>query len=390
MRFAMAVLMASTAWPAAAEEAATDGEPSLTYPRLTGEVLLEIQNDWTYDADRTENQQNDLYATIEPDLSLFLTKELFFNTHLVFEPVKDIDPQDNRYFGDEGLYVESLTVNYQTDTFGVFGGKFTPNFGLCYDAAPGIYGTDVCEDDIELAERIGFGFNATLQMGEFGAHTLSGSTFFADTSPLSNSVFTERGRLRDEDGGASNTESFESFAIALDGSDIEPLPAFRYHLAFARQSVNKIGVDSRAFLPEREGIFDPEEPPEIGDPNDASDEYRVAVAGELPIEVMEEFTITPLFEYDRLWNAEGIPEQNRDYITSALLFEYGNWNLGMSSTVRLVHNSEGKDFQDYLAQVSAGYRFDFGLGLDVGWARVSEENEGKDVLGALLSYTYEF
>ncbi|QLH38615.1 MAG: hypothetical protein HWD60_06230 [Defluviicoccus sp.] len=105
---------------------------------------------------------------------------------------------------------------------------------------------------------------------------------------------------------------------------------------------------------------------------------------------MENLTITPLFEYDRFWNAEGIPEQDRDYFTAALSFELDNWNMALASTTRLIHNSEGEDYQDYLVQVSAGYRFDFGLGVDVGWARVEEENASKNVLGALVSYTYEF
>lgn len=385
-------LLAATAGPAFAQTAAEEAEvETLTYPRFTGEVLFEIQNDWTYDANQTEDQNNDLYTTIEPDLSLFLTPEFFFNTHLVFEPVKDISPPgDNRYFGDEGLFVEALTANYQTERWGIFAGKFAPNFGICFDAAPGVYGTDVCEDDIEMTERIGFGGNVNWSLGEFGAQSLSGSTFFQDTSYLSNSIFTERGRVRDEDGGPSNTESFESFAIALDGSDVEAMPGFRYQVAFAMQDVDKIAEDSRAFLPENEGIFDPDLAEEIGDPNDTNNEYRMAIAGEWPIEVLEDFTITPLFEYDRFWNAQGIPEQNRDYFTAALSFEIDNWNMALASTTRLIHNSEGEDYQDYLFQVSAGYRFDFGLGIDVGWARVDEENDSKNVLGALLSYNYEF
>ena len=381
-----------TAGPVLAEDAGDEDETdTLTYPRITGEVLFEFQNDWAYDADHTEDQNNDLYTTIEPDVSLFVTPEFFLNTHLVFEPVKDISPPgDNRYFGDEGLFVESLTANYQTERWGVFGGKFSPNFGLCFDAAPGIYGTDVCEDDIEMTERIGFGGNVGWSLGEFGSQSLSGSTFFQDTSQMSNSIFTERGRVRDEDGGPSNTESFESFAIALDGSDIEAAPGFHYQVAFAMQDVNKISEDARAFLPENEGIFDPDLAAEIGDVNDTSNEYRLALAGEWPIEVMENLTITPVFEYDRFWNAEGIPEQDRDYFTAAVSFELDNWNMALASTTRLIHNSEGEDYQDYLVQVSAGYRFDFGLGVDVGWARVEEENASKNVLGALVSYTYEF
>jgi hypothetical protein len=388
---AAAWVLAVAAAPALAQTAPEEAE-TLTYPRFTGEVSFEIQNDWAYDANRTEDQNNDLYTTIEPNLSLFLTPELFFNTALVYEPVKDIKPAgSNRYFGDQGLFVEALTVNYQTERWGIFAGKFAPNFGICFDASPGIYGTDVCEDDIEMTERIGFGGNVSWTLGTFGAQTLSGSTFFQDTSYLSNSLFTERGRVRDEDGGPSNTESFSSFAIALDGSEIEEVPGFRYHIGFAMQDVDKIAEDSRAFLPEREGILDPGlAAPEIGDVNDTSNEYRLAIAGEWPIDVTESLTITPLFEYDRFWNAQGIPEQNRDYFTAAVSFELDNWNLALASTTRLIHNSEGKDFQDYLFQVSAGYVFDFGLGIDVGWARVEEENDSKNVLGALLSYTYVF
>jgi len=59
-------------------------------------------------------------------------------------------------------------------------------------------------------------------------HVFTASVFFADTTFLSESAFTNRGRLRESDGGAANTESAESVSLTLDGTI--PNTELGYHL----------------------------------------------------------------------------------------------------------------------------------------------------------------
>ena len=348
-------------------------------PRIEGEILVEFQNDYNYKSDDSDAELNDLFNTTEADFSFFTTDEFYLNTLLVFEPVEDTDPEENRFFGDQGLFVEVLTLNYETDSFFVLAGKFGPNFSIAYDAAPGIYGTELAEDDIELSERLGF--SAGVAFGEsgiplglegIGRQELSASVFVADTSFFSDSVFESRGTLNREEGGPSNTRGFESFTLALDGYDFPQAEGLRYQLAFAKQ-----GVDS---------VLD-DDGNEIAD---TADEYRVAAAAEWAVGVTEDITVTPLLEYVHFWNGGGIDGEERDYVTASAFLEWQNWNLALAYTGRFIEDDQGENSDDYQFQVSAGYTFGFGLEASVGWKIRDEEDIETETFGALLAYSFAF
>ena len=61
---------------------------------------------------------------------------------------------DDRVFDDLGLFVEVLTLDYETAAVHLSGGKMAVNFGTAWDATPGVYGTDLAEEH-EMAENIG-------------------------------------------------------------------------------------------------------------------------------------------------------------------------------------------------------------------------------------------
>lgn len=344
-------------------------------PRVEGELVIELQNDNTFDSDDKDTEINNLTTTTELGLNIYFAKPFFLNTHFTLEQTGDPDPGDDCWLCEHGVFVENLSLNWEEDRWSLIGGKFGPNFAIAWDAAPGIYGTDIGEDDIELAERIGFGGGATVIQDEvLGSHTLSGSVFFTDTSGLSESFGTNRGRTRLGDGGPSNTESLESFAVALDGEEIQALPGFRYHIGGARQAVDRVN--------------DEDGNPLTGDEID--DEYRFAAAGEWEIEIDEDLSVTPLLEYVRFWNAEGTQDEDRDYVTAAGLVAYGPWNMAVSYTGKFVDNPDGTDRTDYSFQVSGGYAFDFGVTFDVGYKFDQAEDVDSHLIGALLVYELGF
>ena len=207
------------------------------YPRVTGEILVEIQNDLTYHSDDRDAELNDLDTTTEPTLVAQLTSKLGILVHGVLEPVEDLGPRDDRAFEDHGLFVKDLYIQFEDDLFSVKGGKFTPNFGAAWDRAPGIYGADFVEDTYEFTERIGFGGRLTLltlRDDRFGEHELSASTFFLDTSFLSHSTLDGRQENNRSDGGVGNTEDLSSFAVSIDGV-FSALPEFSCHIAGIHQ-----------------------------------------------------------------------------------------------------------------------------------------------------------
>lgn len=62
--------------------------------------------------------------------------------------------------------------------------------------------------------------------------TLGANLFTADTTFLSDSIFTSRGRLARADGGATNTGRLDNFSFTIDGEEIAALPDFSWHLGY--------------------------------------------------------------------------------------------------------------------------------------------------------------
>ena len=333
-------------------------EPS--FPRIEGSIPIEIQNDWDYDSNDPGSERNNLFTKTEPAATIHLAPGLSLFVHAVLEQVTAANPGEDRVFENQGLFIEDLYLAYEGDWFALKGGKFTPNFGIAWDKAPGIYGTDFAEAGYEFAERIGIGASAKFKHQRFGAHRLSASTFFLDTSALAQTVLQGRGTKGLADGGVSNTEDFSSFAIALDGEDIAALPGFGYHLAYIRQ---------------RQGRG-----------NDA-DETGFAIAATHVLKFGDGFELTPLLEYVRLDDAEGTKDQDRDFLTVAGRVTWRGWNVAVSYTGRDTDSPIGTSVDDDNLQISAGHAFESGFTIDLGWRHVDESGVRTDGIGILLSYT---
>ena len=167
----------------------------------------------------------------------------------------------------------------------------------------------------------------------------------------------------DEPGGSGSLGPYRPLS-ALDGEDMAILPGFTYHAAFVRQ---KEEVD---------GSTD-----ETGTALSATYQTKWGAVG-----------ITPFVEYVKFDDLGGADGKDRDFLTTALLLEWNNWNLAISRTGRDTEEADGSDFDDHLIQVSFGYEFDFGLLAELGWhtEKEDEENVTTNVVGVRLSYSRKF
>ncbi len=357
--FMAAALGSLSAWPAHAEEDTT--------PIAKVVVPIEVENDWNFKSDSPDERHNHLYTKIEPEITVNLWRGLSFYAHSVLETLNDPKPGQDRYFRDHGLYLQDVYLQYRgrltsakdDATFRIWGGKFTPAFGIAHDAAPGVFGT-VFAEDYELTERIGFGGALTIDRSRLGAWTLQGSLFFLDTIVLSDSIITRRGRTRLTDGGPSNTERLNSFNIALIGNKVFGVDGLRTHFAFVHQAVRN-GRDEDGFS--------------------AALRHSVTVG---------KVKVSPLLEAVHFWNAEGVADQRRFYLTSALLLDYGHWQASVSQTLRQTRTPGAGWTRDHLVQLSAGYTFDSGIGVQVGYSHTNASSIGTHTLGVLLTYEFQY
>lgn len=330
--------------------------------RVSGEIAFELQDDWNYRSDDRGNLNNHLFPTIKPSVTVRLAPGWSISAVAVMEPIGDPAKFENRVFEDIGLYVEDLYAEYAGDRLGARAGKLNPGFGIAWDRTPGIYGTDLAED-YETPERIGVVGSWRVGEGRYGSHVFSASAFFADTSIFSESALRGRGDTRRRDGGVSNTESFESFLVALNGENI-PLPGKAgYHLSYMKQAAGR---------------------------GDADDENSFALAVFTSLALGQNFTFDPLVEAVRQVNQGGVSGQDRFYLTVGGQLSRSGWNIAASVTERHTDNVTAANDTDTHFQISGGYGFDFGLSIDIGWKISEDAGVETRTLGALATYTIEF
>jgi hypothetical protein len=329
-------------------------------PSLHGTLTLELQDDATLASDDEGAEINNLAATVEAGLALSFTETLAIRSDLVAESITDPEPFEDRVVEDMGAYVETLYLEYATERLQLYAGKINPPFGVAWDIAPGLYGTDFAED-YELTERLGFGGSVVVAPPSWGAPRLGVAAFFADTTALARSLFEERGGLDRDDGGPSNTGDPASFAVTLDGA-IPMVPDYAYHAAFSRQAPGRGDIDH-----------------EVG--------VALALYGSTPL--AHGVTVSPVAELVVQENDEAGAD-DVSYLTLGAAFAIERWTVSVGGTLRAIDVAGGADLDDTLAQIGVAYDVGYGFAVEIRYKTVEEAGIDSDVVGGLVSYEVEF
>lgn len=204
------------------------------YPRMTGETDLIIEYNSLFEADNSEDENNDWLLNMPTSLVARFTSHINIESELLVV----VDGEDNGFkdyegdFSYEGLYVKVLKLEYESDSYSLFGGRYDPAHGI-FGYAPIFFGN--YSTNIDLYGRIGLGASVTLAKQENWKHTLTGHRFYLDTSRLSGEVINIRGRNKLDDGDAGNTEELNNYLITLNGGSIGSTSRLNYTLGFGKQ-----------------------------------------------------------------------------------------------------------------------------------------------------------
>lgn len=305
---------------------------------------LELGASSVTSAPTAAEELTDVYASATAELNYNFGNGFSAFAEVTFESVTD--PVDNRAFEDMGLYIGALGVTYATDKFSVTAGKFAPAFGMAWDEAPGFYGADFAED-YELGEALG----ASVEYAIAGDHTLTASVFYADTTALSDSWGTKRGRTTLAAGGAGNTEKFNNFALQLSGS-------------FGETSYNLSARKLSAGL------------------GDVSDETGVSLGLAHTLDFAGN-ELTVMTEFARFSGFGGTAD-DVTYATFGAAYGFGNYTLNAAYTAR---NGVG-GLNDKLGSFGVDYDFGNDLTASVGYAQMLSAGGSYRALG--LSLVKEF
>ncbi len=351
--------------PFVADKASAEEEP-----RLAAELVLEWQNEYRASSDDPDiDDTNNSFLRAELAPTLRLTDNWFVDGVLVFEPfdqVGEINAGNDIWFDRNGACFEDLKLNYAAGAFAAWAGKFNPAFGAAWDFGRGIWSEDFAED-YEITERLGLGASYEFAAEKLGAHTLSASTFFTDTSVLSEGWITDRDDVSLSDGGAGNTNDLSSFALSLSGENLAGVENLGYML-------------SARYLAEQDKNRDATTSSERGAA--ATLTYAFPVNDNLSVDLFAEGAF--------LRDFEGVKGVDADYYSaSAIATFYTNWNLTIGGTRRHIDDN-GADRDDDLLQVSGGYDFGNGLTAETGYRYSHEDGIDTDIVGFLLRYQTGF
>lgn len=351
-RLALAAALLAPLAPgiAAADE---DVMPVMTYPWLSIEIPVEVEGDFTFSSDDPAAEINDVYPTVEPFFALHFNERWRTELGLVLEPV--LDPTDDRFFEDLGLYVDTLQLVYEVNGLAISAGKQTPAFGVGWDLMPGIYG-DEFAGGYEFTERWGATIAYTFAAGA-GEHILSASTFFLDTTALSESAFTNRGRTSILDGGPSNTEDFSSFVVSLTGANVFGTDGLGYHVGLSHQDSDLIGETAETGFVG--ALF-----------------YETTTASGL--------TVAPIVECAVFDDYLAMPGADATICSGGIGFAQGPWSFSAGGGVA---DLDGADLS--FVQLTGGYEFDL-FTAEVGYRRLDEDGTVSHTLGVLFSRTFEW
>ncbi len=332
----------------------------MSYPNFTGEWITRLGLNSDYKVEGPLEEITDEFIDIIATPRLEFTDRFKIDSEIRLETTSL--PTENRRFEDEGIFVRKLWFQYDpTDDLSLLAGKITPRFAIASLVTPGMFGNNY-NKEIELIERIGFEAQYTFDAGSAGMHTLSGSTFFDDTSVLSESLGNNRGQTSLSDGGASNTESFESFTLALSGQEITSLPGFRYQVGLIHEAAGR---------------------------GDADDENGFVVAADWTRRFTEDTSLMAIAEVAPIWNFEGSADDVL-YTSAGLVLRSGRWLGVVSGTYRLRDLSGGGEWNDYSLQTTVEYEMGYGFSVAVAHEFLRDQNFDGRRVGVRLNYSLAF
>jgi hypothetical protein len=348
-------------------------------PKLSGSVLYQLQGDQIISTSKRGSKSSNGFVYIEPNFGLHFDENWAVKTQWRIQPnsvltTRDKDnPEryrtflsDNRGFAisETGLLIEELKLYYENEDLKFSAGKFDPSFGTAHRKSKriGVFASQFAED-YNLREKLGANVTALLEGSQ-----ISFSSFFSDSTDLSRSAIKDRGRENKNNGLSSNTGSFSSYSVLMEGENFLTVDNWFYNVGYRSLGVDKEGR-------KRESGFV------------AGSEYLYKIG--------RETSLIPFVELVRIENFSGENGRVANFLTVAAIGKYAGWTASSSLMIRNIKRRNQvadlpKSFVDRQLQFSIGYKFTDNLTLDVSRAVIRENGYNAGIFGATLNYLYKF
>ncbi|MCU7843918.1 MAG: hypothetical protein KZQ93_08775 [Candidatus Thiodiazotropha sp. (ex Monitilora ramsayi)] len=329
--------------------------------RGTTSLSAEVEYASTYSATDPEFERDEFLARIQSYSNYQITDNtnVLLDLDLILDGEEEKLSQASRFLDHEGLNVDLLKMEYSKDTFTLFAGRYEPAEEI-FPNTPAFFGNYA--HYIDLDEKVGFGGSVKLNESLKGEHIITTHFFHLDTSFLSAPLFTDRGRIRKEDGGISNTGKFNNYLITVNGSNLHDEKGLSYVLGYGLQNGGlETELDERMLIG---GIYH-------------------------SFEASENSDIELAIEHVNLRNAGGYSEEHRTFTLGASYNQWP-WSIGLVFSQRRVNSLDTFDSRsDRIYEIVGRYFVGDHVGIETAFEFLKENEEKERLFGIVIVYYFD-
>jgi hypothetical protein len=358
-------------------------------PIIQGKLGVSLFTEDTYDGKNLNNQPMNSYSKAYILGNAYFTEDFYLSGNFRYSSSSGSKTTDNYFLDSGSAFIAELAFRYDADNYSLVAGHASVNYSLAKMYAAGMWGSSLIRKEYGVDGMMVLGGSYKIDGGSLGNHSVSATAFMVDTTALSDSFGGSRDPTPLSIGGPANTGKFNNFGLSVDGLKIKSLPKFKYQVAAVKLTTQSL-YNENTNQPVASQFL-------------ANEQRYVVAAMWDKIDLASSIKLTPLFEYNRTLNAEGIASYDKSFYTGSFLFGYKQWNLGFSASLwdtnwskvsngnKIVPSNSYFNDRNNQSQIALGYIFSNGLKASIGYRKENKYiKENTQTIGINLKYDLPF
>lgn len=358
-------------------------------PIIQGKLGVSLFTEDTYDGKNLNNQPMNSYGKAYILGNAYFTEDFYLSGNFRYSSSSGSKTTDNYFLDSGSAFIAELALRYDADNYSLVAGHASVNYSLAKMYAAGMWGSSLIRKEYGVDGMMVLGGSYKIDGGSLGNHSISATAFMVDTTALSDSFGGSRDPTPLSIGGPANTGKFNNFGLSLDGLKIKALPKFKYQVAAVKLTTQSL-YNENTNQPVASQFL-------------ANEQRYVVAAMWDKIDLVSSIKLTPLFEYNRTLNAEGIASYDKSFYTGSFLFGYKQWNLGFSASLwdtnwskvsngnKIIPSNSYFNDRNNQSQIALGYIFSNGLKASIGYRKENKYiKENTQTIGINLKYDLPF
>ncbi len=364
---------------------------------ISGKIVTELFDDYTYDSNKKYNEYNKtyLYSWLKFKTNLSKNLKLISNFRLreennFSEQIRREETQDSSdsYFDNQSFFIHQLNLQYEYNNLKFVGGKFTSSFGRLWRSKDNIWLFDKARREYKEDEKIGIA--SYLKIGDStrnGEYIFGLASFINDSKFLNGSILTKRDGLDQTNATqASNKKGMKSYDLSLDiNFDFTDKERLSYNFSYINLAVNDKNINNSD--------------------HKIKDQKGYSLSTEYLYPFSSNIVANGFVEYIKYNNYFGKSDTDREFLTTkATIYFFDKYKIMLGRYFDKIRETGVGRYDEEVRELDFGYSFNGyksygykycdGFELMLGFKQEIEDNRAdkveNNIAGFLLRYVKEF